>query len=617
MGDSTSPSRRRVLQTVGAGVGAAGIGGTAAARGRDVPEYVVGIEPGADLSVATDVATEVMNTLDFEATGSAVVGRFDQGTVESLRNSGAVRYVEENGRMEAYGAVPDSTGVAPDIDDDIPYGIDLTGASDAIGDGITGSGTTIAIVDTGIDPDHETLAENVVGGYATEEAACGDCEVPWDDDEGHGTHVAGTAAAAQNGVGVVGVAPEADLLGVKVLGGDGSGSFAEVAEGIEWSVDNGADVINLSLGGPESDVVGDAIEYAEANGVVPVAAAGNSGPCSDCVGYPAAEPGAIAVSSTDESDSLSFFSSTGPEVDIAAPGSGVESTLPGDDYGSLSGTSMASPHVAGAAASVLSVGTDPGVVDLALAVAAEDIGLGPNEQGSGRLDVAGATEEPFEPDPVEVTTGSASGVGETDATLSGELAYLEGDSADVWFEYGPVGSGLPEQVDAGTAGDGETFSADIGGLDPGTAYEFVAVASTGAETGEGSVASFETDEESLFCFVTTATANDTETLDSLRRFRDESMATTPVGRGLVGLYYRVSPPIARTMARHPDSTETALTRRLVEASAALSDRQAETNSRVGGAVLGIVLTVLYLVGLVTGVLGHLSLRGRERLGGNE
>ena len=617
MGDSTSPSRRRVLQTVGAGVGAAGIGGTAAARGRDVPEYVVGIEPGADLSVATDVATEVVNTLDFEATGSAVVGRFDQGTVESLRNSGAVRYVEENGRMEAYGAVPDSTGVAPDIDDDIPYGIDLTGASDAIEDGITGSGTTIAIVDTGIDPDHETLAENVVGGYATEEAACGDCEVPWDDDEGHGTHVAGTAAAAQNGVGVVGVAPEADLLGVKVLGGDGSGSFAEVAEGIEWSVDNGADVINLSLGGPESDVVGDAIEYAEANGVVPVAAAGNSGPCSDCVGYPAAEPGAIAVSSTDESDSLSFFSSTGPEVDIAAPGSGVESTLPGDDYGSLSGTSMASPHVAGAAASVLSVGTDPGVVDLALAVAAEDIGLGPNEQGSGRLDVAGATEEPFEPAPVEVTTGSASGVGETDATLSGELAYLEGDSADVWFEYGPVGSGLPEQVDAGTAGDGETFSADIGGLDPGTAYEFVAVASTGAETGEGSVASFETDEESLFCFVTTATANDTETLDSLRRFRDESMATTPVGRGLVGLYYRVSPPIARTMARHPDSTETTLTRRLVEASAALSDRQAETNSRVGGAVLGIVLTVLYLVGLVTGVLGHLSLRGRERLGGNE
>ena len=617
MGDSTSPSRRRVLQTVGAGVGAAGIGGTAAARGRDVPEYVVGIEPGADLSVATDVATEVVNTLDFEATGSAVVGRFDQGTVESLRNSGAVRYVEENGRMEAYGAVPDSTGVAPDIDDDIPYGIDLTGASDAIEDGITGSGTTIAIVDTGIDPDHETLAENVVGGYATEEAACGDCEVPWDDDEGHGTHVAGTAAAAQNGVGVVGVAPEADLLGVKVLGGDGSGSFAEVAEGIEWSVDNGADVINLSLGGPESDVVGDAIEYAEANGVVPVAAAGNSGPCSDCVGYPAAEPGAIAVSSTDESDSLSFFSSTGPEVDIAAPGSSVESTLPGDDYGSLSGTSMASPHVAGAAASVLSVGTDPGVVDLALAVAAEDIGLGPNEQGSGRLDVAGATEEPFEPAPVEVTTGSASGVGETDATLSGELAYLEGDSADVWFEYGPVGSGLPEQVDAGTAGDGETFSADIGGLDPGTAYEFVAVASTGAETGEGSVASFETDEESLFCFVTTATARETETLDSLRRFRDESMATTPVGRGLVGLYYRVSPPIARTMARHPDSTETALTRRLVEASAALSDRQAETNSRVGSAVLGIVLTVLYLVGLVTGVLGHLSLRGRERLGGNE
>jgi subtilisin len=215
---------------------------------------------------------------------------------------------------------------------------------------------------------------------------------------------------------------------------------------------------------------------------------------------------------------------------------------------------------------------------------------------------------------VAVTTDSATAVGETSATLAGSLVVLEASSADVWFEYGVAGSGLSETVDAGSAGEGDSFSVDIGGLDSGTAYEFVAVASTGSETAQGSVSTFETDDESSFCFITTATANDTETLPSLRRFRDDSMNATPLGRGLVGLYYRISPPIARTLDRHPGSPEAGAVRSLVTSCAGLSSRQAETDSRGRSVATGAMLVLLYLIGLLVGAVGHASLRIREMLG---
>jgi subtilisin len=606
-------SRRRVLQTVGAGVGTAGVASSVSGQERDVTDYIVGLRSDAALSVATERATLVNNTMEFGSRGKAVVGEFNQDSLEELRSDPNVRYIEENGLLHAYGV---ADGEFSTQQQDVPYGIDKTSASDAIAGGVTGDGVTVAVVDTGIDPSHEDLEPNLVGGYATDEAECSDnCEEPWADDQGHGTHVAGTVGAVDNDTGVVGVAPGVDLLAVKVLGGDGSGSFAGVAEGIEWAADNGADVLNMSLGGDsQTDVVKDALQYAQDKGAVSVAAAGNSGPCSDCVGYPGAEPEAIAVSSTDQNDNLSFFSSTGPEVDIAAPGSAVNSTTPGDSYGQKSGTSMASPHVAGAAASVLSVGTSPEFVRLALKNNADDIGLPSNEQGGGRLNVDAATDGPYQPAPIEVSTGAASNVGETSATLGGSISNLEGaSSADVFFEYGVAGSGLTESVDAGTAGEGDSFSAEISGLDSGTAYEFVAVASAGGDSGEGNVASFETDDEFSFCFITTATADETETLDSLRRFRDDSMKATPVGKGLVGLYYRISPPIARTLDRHPDSPEAGLTRKIIETSASLSDSQADTDSRVKTAALGVMLTMLYLVGLVVGAAGHVSLRTRETL----
>lgn len=109
------------------------------------------------------------------------------------------------------------------------------------------------------------------------------------------------------------------------------------------------------------------------------------------------------------------------------------------------------------------------------------------------------------------------------------------------------------------------------------------------------------------CFITTATAEDTQTLNSLRRFRDESMAKTPVGRGLVGLYYRISPPIAETLGRNPDSRTANATRRLVNCCASLSDTQAETDSKLRSTALAVVLTILYAIGIVIAAAGHVVL----------
>lgn len=628
----TDITRRRVLQTVGAGVGTAGVA-TTVSGGRAGDRYMVGLEAGADISTATELATEVSREIDFGDIGTAVAGRYDETALEQLRRDPNVRYVEPD---EPVQLVEPSVGTSDEEPPEFPYGIQITDAKEAIQEaGLTGDGATVAVVDTGIVSTHPALAENIVDGFAPIECGEGllpfetveaDCEEPWGDDHGHGTHVAGSAAAADNDEGVVGVAPEADLLAVKSLSANGAGLPSAISDGITWAADNGADVINMSLGGPiPQPGLGDAVDYAIDNGVSVVAAAGNSGgddpePCEDCVGYPAAFEDTVGVSATDADDQIAFFSSTGPEVDLAAPGVGVWSSSCceiGGPYAQASGTSMAAPHVAGAVASVVGGGADPHEAEDILETAADDVGLPAEYQGAGRLNVADAVEDIPEPTPVEVSTETASDVGETAATLSGTLDDLDGyDEAEVLFEYGPVGSGLPESVDAGTASEGETFTAAVDGLEPGTTYEFVAlaIAGGGTETGEGLVNSFETDEEMEFCFVTTATAGDTATLDSLRRFRDESMATTPVGRGLVGLYYRVSPPVARSMARNPDSTEAAATRGLVDRCANLSDRQAETDSPVGAAMLGCLLTALYLVGLVVGILGHASLQAREALG---
>jgi subtilisin family serine protease len=247
---------------------------------------------------------------------------------------------------------PECKGADPEPEPDpvppqqLPWGVDRIDAELA---STTGAGVTVCIIDTGVDRDHEDLAANIVGGinYVAKGPRLDPSK--WDDDNGHGSHVAGTIAALDNDRGVVGVAPEANLLIVKALDRRGSGYMSDVAAGMDWCVANGADIISMSLGASvDVSYVRNASDAAYAAGALLVAAAGNEYPAP--VIFPAAYDSVIAVAATDSSDAHAYFSNAGPEVELAAPGVNILSTGKSGDYTTKSGTSMATPHVTGAAA---------------------------------------------------------------------------------------------------------------------------------------------------------------------------------------------------------------------------------------------------------------------------
>lgn len=252
-----------------------------------------------------------------------------------------IKAVEPNAKVQALGQ-------------SVPWGVPHVQGTDAHTASFTGQGVKVAILDTGIDRSHEDLTANVKGGYSvfTDDAN----KDPYYDASFHGTHVAGTIAALNNSIGVLGVAYNADLYAVKVLNNEGSGSYAGIAQGIEWAVNNGMDIINMSLGGSQSSsILEEWCQIATDSGILVVAAAGNSGRSNgrgDTVGYPANYDSVMAVAAIDESNNRASFSSTGPAVEISAPGVNILSTVPGNQYDSYNGTSMASPHVAGVAALV-------------------------------------------------------------------------------------------------------------------------------------------------------------------------------------------------------------------------------------------------------------------------
>lgn len=264
----------------------------------------------------------------YEETINGYSATLSAAEVEELRAQDGVAYIEQVG--EAHTLVP--WGLDRIDQEDLPLDGSYTTESD-------GSGTSVYILDTGIDEAHAGFGGRASVGF---DATGGD----GGDRQGHGTHVAGTVGADDYGV-----APGADLIGVKVLGDDGSGSYDDVIAGIEWVAGNSADnaVANLSLGGPASQAVDDAVNALAASGVFVAVAAGNEGQDAGNVSPGGAE-GVVSVGASDQNDATASFSNHGPAVDIYAPGVGVESTVPGGGTDSFSGTSMASPHVAGAAA---------------------------------------------------------------------------------------------------------------------------------------------------------------------------------------------------------------------------------------------------------------------------
>jgi subtilisin family serine protease len=213
-----------------------------------------------------------------------------------------------------------------------------------------GEGVKVAVLDTGVDLDHPDLAKNLLPGANLVQPGR-----PPQDDNQHGTHVAGIIAAENNEIGMVGVAPAAKIIPVKVLDRRGNGSLLNVAQGIRWAADQGkADLICMSLGAPNPvQEVRKAIQYAQSKGVVCFVAAGNAGRTPRLF-YPAEYPETVAIGSIDENFMRSGFSNTGDGLDFMAPGGRIFSTVPDNWYAVLSGTSMAAPFAVGVAALLLS-----------------------------------------------------------------------------------------------------------------------------------------------------------------------------------------------------------------------------------------------------------------------
>lgn len=284
-----------------------------------------------------------------------------------FRSLSSVEYAEPNGIVH-------TTIVPNDTNYNQQYGMKKISAETGWDLEKGSAAVTIAIVDTGVDMNHLDLQGKFVGGWNTITNSAGG-----QDDNGHGTHCAGIAAAVTNNSrGVAGVAWNCKIMPVKVLNSGGSGTWLDVAEGVDWASQHGAKVISMSLGGSGGSVeLQNAVANAWNNGVIVSCAAGNNG--SNSVFYPAGYPQAIAVGATDQNDNKAGFSNYGTSwVDVAAPGVSVYSTYLGGGYTTLDGTSMACPHVSGLAGLVWSrrgVSTPVATIRAAIEDNADPVGL--------------------------------------------------------------------------------------------------------------------------------------------------------------------------------------------------------------------------------------------------
>ncbi|WP_435063279.1 S8 family serine peptidase [Halobaculum sp. EA56] len=426
--------RRGFLKLTGAAAGVAATSGVAAARSGRAPgpkegEVLVGVSVTVD-DIEGEVAQYVPGNAEVvhsNETLSYVAVKFPEEAADGARENFVdavtkkdhIKYAEDNETLE--------TQLTPnDPQFGSQYAPQQVNADDAWDTTLGDSSVTVAIVDTGAQYDHPDLAGNYASnpGY---DFADGDSD-PYPDapsDEYHGTHVSGCAAAVvDNDTGVAGQGNSA-LINGRSLDESGSGSTADIADAIQWATDQGADVINLSLGGGGyTDTMKNAVSYADDNGALVVAAAGNDG--SSSVSYPAAYAECVAVSAVDSNEDLASFSQYGDEVELCAPGVNVLSTTTEarGSYEELSGTSMATPVVSGVAGLTLAQWSSLTNRELRdhLKATAADVGLSSEEQGSGQVDaLAAVTTDPS--DSGGGGGGDDSTTGSVDGSLSGYWDY--------------------------------------------------------------------------------------------------------------------------------------------------------------------------------------------------
>ncbi|AEH35438.1 S8 family peptidase [Halopiger xanaduensis] len=410
--DGADSDRAYDRRTILTGAGSLSIGGLLASsglvsaddeNGREPgpkeDELIVGISPSAS-DIEREALAAVPGDARVEHTNDVInyvvvsfpseAPDFARETfIESITANEFVEYAEPNATMESF--------VTPN---DPYYGSQhapgQVGCDEAwettYGDG----DVTISIVDQGIQYDHPALADNMddsVSNHGDVFTGYGSDPYPVAGDEQHGTHVGGIAAGGtDDGTGHAGIS-NCSLLSARALDRSGQGALSDIADAIQWSVDAGADIVNLSLGATSGYyTLRSACDYAANNGVLLVGATGNSG--ANSVAYPAAYDDVMAVTAVTSNDSLASFSNTGSRVDITAPGTQILSAVPWDDYGRMSGTSMAAPVVSGVAGLVLSAYPDlsGGELRQHLKDTAVDVGLSSYAQGAGRVDAAAAVD---------------------------------------------------------------------------------------------------------------------------------------------------------------------------------------------------------------------------------
>ncbi|MEH1949588.1 MAG: S8 family peptidase [Nostoc sp.] len=323
---------------------------------------------------SADADVQLLNNDESENGNNATTNAFSTQNYSSTNGYGLI-----NGAAAVARAIGKNTFAdVPDLGGN-NWGADMVKAPEVWAQGYTGKGVVVAVVDTGVDYNHEDLKNNIwtntkeIAGNGIDDDGNGyvDDNYGWNfadqnnntlDDNGHGTHVSGTIAGENNNYGVTGIAYDAKIMAVKALDSSGSGSYSSISKGIRYAVDNGANVINLSLGGASSNrTLESAINYASSKGVIVVMAAGNDGDSSP--DYPAryASKSGIAVGAVDKNNNLADFSNrsgTNPIAYVTAPGVKVYSSVPNNQYATYSGTSMAAPHVAGIVALMLSANSN-------------------------------------------------------------------------------------------------------------------------------------------------------------------------------------------------------------------------------------------------------------------